>query len=90
MLRMKRLKSWLSIALIAMLLSGCVTVASEQKVSIRTQCPALTKYNVAVLQKAAEELDTLPTNSSLAQLLNDYSKLRDICRQIEKIAKAQK
>ena len=34
------------------------------------------------MSKAADELEKLPYGSPVVQLINDYSKMRDICRKI--------
>ena len=79
-----QVKYWLSSVLIALLLTGCVTVASDDAVVVRIECPALVKYDKEIQVRIADELDSLPPGSSLRQLINDYSKLRDICRKIRK------
>jgi hypothetical protein len=80
----KRLRSWLSAATIVLLLSGCVTEASDgRSVTIKIECPVLVQYDKALQSKIADELDELPAGSPLRQLVNDYLKLRDICRKIK-------
>lgn len=53
-----------------MALSSCVT----------SGCPPLTTYSKEFQQKAAIEIDRLPTGSPTKQLVSDYGKLRDACR----------
>ena len=82
---MTQVKYWLSSVLIVLLLTGCVTVASDDDaVIVRIECPALVKYDKAVQTRLADEIDSLPPGSPLRQLINDYSKLRDMCRKIAK------
>jgi hypothetical protein len=80
----KRLRLWLIVAAIALPLSGCVTEASSdgQSVVVKIECPVLVQYDKVIQAKIADELDSLPSGSPLRQLVNDYLKLRDICRRI--------
>ena len=81
---MTLVKSWLSSALIVLLLTGCVTVASDDNaVVVRIECPALVKYDKEIQMRMADELVSLPQGSPLRLLINDYSKLRDMCRKIK-------
>lgn len=43
-------------------------------------CPPLVQYSSATQQKAADELEKLPKNSAVAQMIVDYKKTRDACR----------
>ena len=80
----RRLRLSLSAALIPLLLIGCVTAASDgQSVVVKIQCPVLVRYDKAIQAKIADELDDLPAGSPLRSLVNDYLKLRDICRRIQ-------
>lgn len=85
-----QVKYWLSSVLIVLLLTGCVTVASDDAVVVRIECPALVKYDKEIQARLADELDSLPPGSQLRQLINDYSKLRDMCRRIKKITAKKK
>ena len=78
-----QVKYWLSSVLIVLLLTGCVTVASDNAVVVRIECPALVKYDKEIQTRLADEIDSLPPGSPLRQLINDYSKLRDMCRKIK-------
>ena len=53
------------------LLAGCATAGSDGPV-----CPALVPYPADVQQRAADELATLPLDSALARLIEDYGELR--------------
>jgi uncharacterized protein YceK len=79
----------LMVLAIAFTLTGCATTQSAinpQKVRpvVISQCPELRKYRTADLKKAASELNLLPANSQIAELLTDYNKLRDACRILAK------
>ena len=80
-----QVKYWLSSVPIVLLLTGCVTVASDggAVAIVRIECPALVKYDKEIQTRLADEIDSLPPGSPLRQLINDYSKLRDICRRIK-------
>ena len=66
-------------------LSGCVTVHSEldTNVTVKTVCPELVRYERATQAKIADDLEQLPGNAILPEIINDYSKLRDICASFE-------
>ena len=69
------------------LLTGCGTLSGQQKQQLSlviTKCPVLMKYSKSQLVTAAMELKSLSTESQIAKMLTDYSKLRDACRTIEK------
>jgi len=81
MARFNMIKTVIAVALSAMLLGGCATVQSSPSLPlVISQCPALTKYTQAQLNKAAAEMRSLPTESQVAKLVTDYGKLRDACR----------
>ena len=69
-----KVKSSLSIAIAATLLTGCATDRSSGS------CPPLVSYSKSFLAKAANEFDRLPSDSGVAAMIVDYSKLRDACR----------
>ncbi len=56
-------------------LSGCATVASEPRVA--TVCPPQVQYSRESQARAAEELALLPEGSVIAEMLNDYSVMRE-------------
>ena len=66
----------LAIALIS--LTGCATVASEPRVA--TVCPPVIEYSREFQARAAEELGMLQERSAIAEMLADYSVLRDQAR----------
>jgi len=53
------------------LLSGCGPAPS--KISV---CPPVTNYSREFLAKAADDLDTLPPDSALDRMMQDYGTLR--------------
>ena len=83
-MRVMRLRSWLSAVIVMTLLSGCVTVHSdlETNVTVKTVCPELVKYDRATQAKIAEELEQRHGDAILPEIMNDYAKVRDICRKI--------
>ena len=83
-MRAMRLRSWLSAVIVMALLSGCVTVHSElsTNVTVKTVCPEIVKYDQATQRKIAEELTRLPEAALLPEIMNDYARLRDICRKV--------
>jgi outer membrane murein-binding lipoprotein Lpp len=65
-----------------MLLGGCATGSEQQKqvALVLSKCPVLKNYTKDQMKKAASELKSLPSESQVAVLVTDYSKLRDACR----------
>jgi len=45
-----------------------------------TVCPPVVEYGREFLARAADELDLLPEGSALAEMLADYSVMRDQAR----------
>src|SRR5690606_38958728 len=72
---MRRLAA-LAIAMIS--LAGCATVASKPRVT--TVCPPVVEYSREFQARAADELDLLPERSAIAEMLADYSVIRDQAR----------
>jgi hypothetical protein len=66
----------------ALALGGCATGSEQQKqvALVISKCPVLKNYSKEQLKKAASELKNLPSESQVAVLVTDYSKLRDACR----------
>ena len=60
------------------LLSGCATVGSSPPIGI--VCPPVVQYSREAQARAAEELALLPDGSAIAELLADYSVMRDQAR----------
>ena len=67
------MRSLLSIAILAVPMSGCA------EVFFRYRCPPLTQYSAQFQKEAAEEKKGPRT----AQLVSDYGKQRDACRAAE-------
>jgi hypothetical protein len=59
-------------------LSGCAMVGSEPRVT--TVCPPVVEYSRDFRARAADELDLLPEASAIAEMLADYSVMRDQAR----------
>ena len=66
------------LAIATSLLGGCATVASDTRVT--TVCPPVVEYNREFQARAADELDLLPDGSAIAEMLADYSVMRDQAR----------
>ena len=66
------------LAIVTSLLSGCATAGSEPRVV--AVCPPQVDYNREFQARAAEELALLPERSGIAELLADYSVIRDQTR----------
>lgn len=79
-MRALKLRYLLSAVLLTTLLTGCRTEPSEPV--LRSHCPVLVKYDKEFMRLAAEALRNLPLDSPVNILMNDYLKLRDICRAI--------
>ena len=62
----------------AISLTACATVASDTRVT--TVCPPVVEYNREFQVRAADELDLLPEGSAIAEMLADYSVMRDQAR----------
>lgn len=74
----------MSAAILALSMGGCATAHSDRPV-ILTQCPPLVDYDKDDQQVLAAEIAKLPPDATIPEFLNDYSKLRDICRRIKKL-----
>lgn len=59
-------------------LTGCATVTSEPRMA--TVCPPVVEYGREFQARAADELDLLPDGSAIAEMLSDYSVMRDQAR----------
>lgn len=74
----------LVVLFISAMVSGCA-MSNMQKLEIAVDnCPALEDYSPQELIKAAKELNSLPSESQVANMMNDYSKLRQACRFAQK------
>jgi hypothetical protein len=67
-----------ALAIATSLLSGCATVGSERRIG--TVCPPVIEYSREFQARAADELNLLPEESAIAEMLADYSVLRDQAR----------
>lgn len=66
------------LVIVTISLTGCATVASDLRVT--TICPPVVEYSREFQARAADELDLLPEGSALAEMLADYSVMRDQAR----------
>lgn len=66
------------LAVVTSLLSGCATVRSED--GRLATCPPVVEYGREFQARAAEELALLPERSATAQMLADYSVMREQMR----------
>lgn len=60
------------------MLNGCVTVGFKE--GVPGTCPFVVEHSREVQARAAEELNSLPIGSAIAEILNDYGGLRDQTR----------
>jgi len=56
----------------------------SNNVTVKTVCPEMVNYDRATQERLAKEIAELPKGALLPELLIDYSKLRDICRAINR------
>lgn len=69
----------LAVLVIAVIsLTACATVASDPRVA--TVCPPVVEYSREFQARAADELDLLPEGSAIAEMLADYSVMREQAR----------
>jgi hypothetical protein len=59
-------------------LSGCATVGSDRVV--QGTCPPVVEYSREFQARAAEEMALLPEASVIAEMLSDYSVMREQAR----------
>ncbi|PKP70240.1 MAG: hypothetical protein CVT83_03855 [Alphaproteobacteria bacterium HGW-Alphaproteobacteria-5] len=57
------------------MLSGCATVRSED--GRLATCPPVVEYGREFQARAADELALLPDDSAIAEMLSDYSVMRN-------------
>lgn len=67
-----------ALAIAAISLTGCATGGSEPRVV--TVCPPVVEYSREFQARAADELDLLPEESAIAEMLSDYAVMRDQAR----------
>lgn len=69
----------LGVLLIAAIsLTACATATSEPRMV--TVCPPVVEYSREFQARAADELDLLPEGSAIAEMLANYSVMRDQAR----------
>ena len=61
--------------LAALLMAGCTTMRP-----IAPPCPPVVEYDRAFLVRAAKELDLLPPESAIVEMLKDYHVMREQAR----------
>lgn len=62
----------------AISLTGCATGVSEPRIA--TVCPPVVEYTHEFQARAADELDLLPEESAIAEMLSDYAVMREQAR----------
>ncbi len=67
-----------ALAIAAISLIGCATGGSEPRMA--TVCPPVVEYDRKFQARAADELHLLPEGTAIAQMLADYSVMRDQAR----------
>lgn len=60
---------------------------SGPPVAVKTVCPPLAKYPPEMQRRAARELNSLGPTAELPKFMNDYVKMRDACRAVERRTK---
>ncbi len=66
------------LALAASWLSGCATVGSDG--GVVGTCPPVVEYERALQARVAEELALLPEGSTIAEMMADYTVMREQAR----------
>ena len=66
------------LAIAASLLGGCGMAGSDRLTSV--VCPPVVGYAAEVRARAAAEVDALPAESAVADLISDYAVMRDQAR----------
>ena len=67
-----------ALAIVTISLTGCATGGSEPR--IVTVCPPVVEYSCELQARAADELNLLPEASAIAEMIADYSVMRDQAR----------
>lgn len=78
------------VSTLAIMLSACASLTPERVEFAYSRCPVLKQYTREEMLKASQEIKTLPSESQIAEMMADYSKLRDACRLAEKELKKQR
>jgi hypothetical protein len=66
------------LAIVTISLTGCATGSSEPRIA--TVCPPVVEYTREFQARAAGEVEVLPNGSAIAEMLADYSVMRDQAR----------
>lgn len=75
-----KLPALIGLATVMILASGCAAKPIELAPAVQIICPRLIEYPSDLLARAADEVETLPENSVLVVLLNDYGGQRNRAR----------
>ncbi len=60
--------------IVTSLLSACATVSSEPVVGV---CPPVLEYGDVFQERAAEEVQALPKDTAIVEMLSDYAVMRE-------------
>jgi len=66
-----------ALVLVTSLLSACATVSSERFTGV---CPPVVEYDAEFQTRAAEEVQALPEESAVVDMLSDYAVMREQVR----------
>lgn len=66
------------LAIVTISLTGCATGSSEPRIA--NVCPPVVEYTREFQARAADEVEVLPDGSAIAEMLADYSVMRDQAR----------
>jgi len=66
-----------ALAIVTSLPSACAAVSSEQVIGA---CPPVIEYDTGFLAKAAEEVQVLPEESAVVEMLSDFAVMREQAR----------
>lgn len=67
-----------ALAIATILLGGCETAGSERGVAVA--CPPVVEYSAELKVRVAAEVEMLPADSALTEMLSNYAVLRDHVR----------
>jgi len=67
-----------ALAIVTISLTACATGGSKPRVI--TVCPPVVEYSREFQARAADELDLLPEESAMAEMLSDYAMMREQAR----------
>lgn len=66
--------------IVSALVAGCAAAVSNPATVFKAVCPVLKQYDPDFLAQVDRELDSLPNNSALGRMVDDYLNLRDQVR----------